>query len=94
VGWHIPTDKEWTTFSDILGGWNEVVLSNSSGFLGLPGGYRHITGIFIGVVESGYWWSASEINDTVAIIRIMQADGLISGGDFKGDGMSVRCVKD
>lgn len=53
-GWHVPTDSEWTVMTDFLGGesvaggkmktafgWhNGGNGTNSSGFLGLPGGYR------------------------------------------------------
>jgi uncharacterized protein (TIGR02145 family) len=56
AGWHIPTDAEWTTLTDYLGGdaiagdkmktttlWTAypgLVNTNSSGFTGLPGGAR------------------------------------------------------
>ena len=55
-GWNIPTDSDWTTLSDYLGGmnvagtqlkesgtshWlNNYSANNSSGFTALPGGYR------------------------------------------------------
>ncbi|MCO5231440.1 MAG: fibrobacter succinogenes major paralogous domain-containing protein [Chitinophagales bacterium] len=56
-GWHIPTDGEWKTLSNYLGGesvaggkmksttgWNSpnTDATNESGFSGLPGGYRTI----------------------------------------------------
>ena len=53
-GWHIPSDEEFTQLTDFLGGesvaggkmkddvqWNG---SNSSGWTGLPGGYRYSGG--------------------------------------------------
>jgi uncharacterized protein (TIGR02145 family) len=60
TGWHIPTDSEWTTIKDLLGGtniagdkmkevgnshWNgNLNATNSSGFTALPGGYQHYDG--------------------------------------------------
>ncbi len=68
-GWHIPSDEEFTQLTDFLGGesvaggkmkddvqWNG---SNSSGWTGLPGGYRY-SGGFDSNGDCGYWWSASE----------------------------------
>src|SRR5690606_33259564 len=57
VGWHIPSDSEWTILTDYLGGFEvaggkmketgtthwanpNIGADNSSGFTGLPGGYR------------------------------------------------------
>tara|TARA_B110000037_G_scaffold220281_1_gene287505 strand:+ start:1253 stop:1654 length:402 start_codon:yes stop_codon:yes gene_type:complete len=72
-GWHIPSDGEFTELTDFLGGesvaggkmkstygWNnEGNGSNSSGFYGLPGGFR-FSGGFCNDGFDGYWWSASE----------------------------------
>jgi uncharacterized protein (TIGR02145 family) len=67
--------------------------TNSSGFTGLPGGYRHSNGTYHGVGVFLNWRSATQSSSTNAYYR-----GL---GDFinrnfspKADGMSVRCVKD
>lgn len=59
AGWHIPTDAEWTTLIDFLGGTNvagikmrdtgalwsttAAVATNQSGFSALPGGYGYQT---------------------------------------------------
>ena len=58
TGWHVPTDEEWTTLVDFLGGEGvaggkmkvtgsvyvegNVGATNSSGFTGYPGGYREV----------------------------------------------------
>jgi hypothetical protein len=41
--------------------WNpNVGATNSSGFTGLPGGYRDFIGPFYSVGYYGYWWSSTE----------------------------------
>jgi uncharacterized protein (TIGR02145 family) len=59
-GWHVPTDGEWTTMTDFLGGELEAGAkmkttygwsggangTNSSGFAALPGGWRGFLGAF------------------------------------------------
>jgi uncharacterized protein (TIGR02145 family) len=90
MGWHVPTDQEWTVLSTFLGGqdvagkkmkstsgWNDANNgTNSSGFSGLPGGDRDGGGDFSGVGEYGNWWSASEYVVTNAWNRELYADGL------------------
>ena len=78
-GYHIPTDAEWTQLSDYLGGESEAGTkmkstsgwvengngTNSSGFSGLPGGYRYYDGTFDDIGDYGYWWSSTEDGTTV-----------------------------
>jgi uncharacterized protein (TIGR02145 family) len=111
AGYHIPTDAEWTTLTNYLGGesvaggkmksttnWQNpnTGATNSSGFRGLPGGYRSISEDFnqIGVV--GGWWSATEYDTGSAWIRILDniSGTVISGDGRKWLGLSVRCIKD
>jgi uncharacterized protein (TIGR02145 family) len=73
-GWHIPTDAEWTTLTNFLGGSVEAGVkiksvtgwtdpnkagTNESGFTGLPGGGRHVYGGFNGLGNDGTWWSST-----------------------------------
>jgi uncharacterized protein (TIGR02145 family) len=75
LGYHIPTDAEWTILADFLGGENVAGVkmkskegwfekgngTNSSGFSGLPGGSRlYDDGIFFNIANLGFWWSSSE----------------------------------
>lgn len=76
VGYHIPTDKEWTILTDYLGGKEEAGAkmkskngwdnngngTNSSGFSGVPGGLRFYNSVFpfYMIGESGDWWSSTE----------------------------------
>jgi len=74
-GWHIPTDAEWQTLVDALGGdavaggamkattlWSSpnTGATNSSGFTALPGGYRLYSGGFGSVGDYGDFWSSTE----------------------------------
>jgi len=68
IGWHIPTDAEWTTLTNYLGGeetggkmkekgtknWfsPNTDATNSSGFSGLPGGIRS-SGIYVDFQDIG-----------------------------------------
>jgi uncharacterized protein (TIGR02145 family) len=79
VGWHVPTDTEWTTLSDFLVStqgaklkatslnyWNSpnTGATNEFGFTGLPGGYR-FEGLFSEIRSVAFFWTSSEGN-TVA----------------------------
>ena len=70
--------------------------ANSSGFTGLPGGARFYDGSLGYVGDLGGWWSASESNDTDAWWRRLdyRFPSIFRFDDAKGDGFSVRCVKD
>ena len=110
VGWHVPSDAEWTILSTFLGGedvagikmkstsgWNDNGNgTNSSGFSGLPGSYRDYDGNFSFVGKYGYWWSASEANETDAWNRLLgdNYSDLLRSASYKRYGFSVRCVRD
>ncbi len=82
-------------------GWNDDQCNgdNSSGFSGLPGGYRGIGGNFGLIGKYAYWWSSTENNDKIDGFYIY-CDGGVNGGVSqpprynKGLGFSVRCIKD
>jgi len=108
VGWHIPTDQEWTALEKALGenpgkkmkstwGWrDEGNGTNSSGFSGFPGGTRANNGAFYHVGEYGYWWSATENLTGNAWDRSLNygSDDVSKYNDSKGRGLSVRCLMD
>lgn len=76
IGYHIPTDAEWTTLRNYLGGNTaggkmKVVgtslwaspnsgATNSSGFSALPSGYRNYNGAFLNINFMAVWYSSSE----------------------------------
>ena len=42
--------------------------TNSSGFTGLPGGYRDNDGTFYDIGYNGYWWSSTESDTNVRLV--------------------------
>jgi len=87
IGWHVPTDAEWSTLTTFLGG--EIVAysklkeageihwikydtgTNEIGFTALPGGLRNSSGTFDDIGSRGSWWSSSEYGTTDAWYRLM-----------------------
>jgi uncharacterized protein (TIGR02145 family) len=70
--------------------------NNSSGFTGLPGGYRSGDGTFNSIGKYGNWWSSTKDNTYDAWYRnLPYDDGLVFRiYYFKQGGMSVRCLRD
>ena len=69
--------------------------TNSSGFTGLPGGDRDVSGSFIFLATYGDFWTSSEANSTQAWYRNLNTgnETLYRGGYYKSDGFAVRCLK-
>jgi uncharacterized protein (TIGR02145 family) len=76
VGWHVPSDAEFSTLVNYLGGesvaggamksinlWNSpnTGATNSSGFAGLPGGIRADGAVFGLVGDYGIWWTITDV---------------------------------
>ena len=109
-GYHIPTDEEWTILSENLGGQSSAGTKmksssgwqnngngrNTSGFAGLPGGYRNYDGIFFSIGADGYWWSSSEDSAYNAWTRDLSGNvgDVYRYYDYKLSGFSVRCLRD
>jgi uncharacterized protein (TIGR02145 family) len=117
TGWHVPTNPEFQTLIDYLGGssvaggkmketgtthWQDpnTGATNSSGFTGLPGGFRWrgSSDNFSWIGEAGYWWSATEQDATFAWHRYLRCNSaeinLLDYSYHKSYGFSVRCIKD
>jgi len=110
VGYHIPSDAEWTLLTDYLGGeekagakmksqqgWAEDGNgTNSSGFSGLPGGIRFDDGAFFYIGKNGYWWSCTEgITDGAWGRYLDYYSGSVDRRtSLKVEGFSVRCLRD
>ena len=109
TGWHVPTDGEWSVLTDYLGGsevagnemkttygwYGEGNGTNSSGFSGLPGGFRSQSTYFNGAGVSGIWWSSSP-SGSYAWFRVVDNVNTNVGRDYSNlqGGLSVRCLKD
>ena len=107
-GWHVPTDGEWTAMMNFLGitsvawkmkaklGWAKRGNgSNTSGFSGLPGGYRFNLGSFGGAGSEGYWWSSSMSYPSAwSRFLITSSRDIGRNNDDLRYGFSVRCVRD
>jgi len=109
-GWHIPTDEEWTSLVNYLGG--ELVAgkkmkstsgwfengngTNESGFTAFPGGLRYFNGFFYYIGKFGYFWSATEVNSGSAWNRNLYygLSVVYRNSSDKGCGFSIRCVRD
>jgi len=117
TGWHVPSDAEWTTLTDFLGGASaaggamkstaiqptpggwispNTGATNSSGFTGLPGGYRASGGGFYLLGEYGAWWSSSDAGSGTAWNRALAYYSANAYRDYFNHrlGFSVRCARD
>jgi uncharacterized protein (TIGR02145 family) len=109
-GWHIPTMAEWTVLIDFLGGEEIAGLrmktvgawqsggsaTNSSGFSGLPGGYRRgYGGEYDLKFSHGFWWSSTDSDDIAKLLHLqfslMDAESYY---ETKNYGLSCRCLRD
>ena len=110
LGWHVPSDAEWTKLIDFLGGksvaadkmksssgWsNNGNGLNSSGFTALPGGNRSNDGRFYNLTYGAYFWSSTKNSSANAWIRNLAYDRKDVGRNKynKAYGWSVRCLRD
>ena len=100
IGWHVPTDLEWTLLTDLLGG-EEAALSklsedgtNESGFTAISVGSLTGWGFTLG---GCIFWSATSIlenNFPYAILRSFWVDEVIRAWEPQSYSYSVRCLKD
>ena len=112
AGWHVSTNDDWTTLKNYVAanghsgneavalratsGWpNNGNGTDNFGFTALPGDMRFDNGNFSDY-DFGYWWTATEYNDTDArFIGIYGNYATIYQSNYsKVSGYSVRCVRD
>ena len=105
TGWHLPSDTEWNILVNHFGsgalkstsGWKDGGNgTNSSGFTGLPAGYRNYNGTFAYVGMYGSFWSSTELDGSYAWGRYLDYDNsaLYRHSYYKGTAFSCRCVRD
>lgn len=70
--------------------------NNSSGFAGVPGGFRYSDEPFFDVRRSAIWWSSTEFSMTLASFRSLYFNysDVYMSYTSKGNGNSVRCLRD
>ena len=119
--WKIPSYNDWKWLINFIGGDSEAVKkmkstsgwadngngTNSSGFSGLPGGWRDYDDAFCDFGELGLWWSSTEntkkfeghpSNDlawgsSLDYMGRFSGSGEIIGLGNKSGGQSVRCLR-
>ncbi len=108
VGWHVPTDSEWTTLQTYLGGWvfagGKMKQKCSSTWHSPNSGATNETGFsaapsgwryegyFMVVDRYSYYWSSTEWDNCA---RLDYDNGnLVRNCTRKVDGMTIRCIKD
>jgi len=106
-GWHVPTNAEWTTLTDGLGGLLNAADAlrssfsdtpawdgtNSSGFSAVAAGYRTEVGYFNYHIDEGHFWSSSPVY-TTALARLLGYGNTEMISPSQQSGLSVRCVLD
>ena len=112
LGWHVPSQTEFTTLTTYLGGtsvaggklkeagtthWNSPNTSatNSSGFTGLPGGWRPTGGSFGGIRGWNNLWCATEFDASNANYYTLSynTSNFYGTYNYKYFGCAVRCIK-
>lgn len=76
---------------------NDILSNNSSGFSGLPGGYRNGQfSSFTMINKTGFWWSSSGTSDSQPIIARLYYNNsaFVIWQAPNGYSYSVRCVRD
>ncbi len=69
--------------------------TNSSGFTGLPAGFRTISATFFCLTDCTYFWTSSEDGSTKWIRSLSYEKAEVLREDFPpANGFSVRCVRD
>ena len=108
AGWHIPSDAEWTTLTNNIGGLSTAgtKLKDSSvggtdnyGFSALLGGYVNQNGVSYQADSYGFWWSTRTVasgGGANAYDRNMMKSksNVRSDPDGKVNSYSVRCLQD
>ena len=91
----MAAQTNWTPYTTAGTPGCSLSTNNSSGFSGLPGGYRYDSGDFDGTGIYGVWWSATEANASFVYNRYISwsYSSLLRSYYLKSCGFSVRLVK-
>ena len=110
TGWHLPSDSEWNTLWDAVGGTNTAGSklkstsgwydngngTDSFGFAVLPAGYRYYSGGFYNEGDYADFWSSTEFNSYYAYGWYFRYsyDDVDYYWDYEDNAFSVRCLRD
>jgi uncharacterized protein (TIGR02145 family) len=99
TGYHVPSDAEWTTLTNYLGGESVAgtKMKSTSGFSCLQGGYRTHLGGFYGLGSASPYWTSTEGSmKGLAWFRDLDysSGNIIRQYTIGHNGFSVRCIKD
>jgi uncharacterized protein (TIGR02145 family) len=109
-GWHVPSEEELQDLFIYLGGRKMAGIAlkndtgwfkkgngtNESGFSALPGGHRHLDGIFDAAESIGNWWTSSVFKENLFINLYLfhkKRKGMITMVPANA-GASVRLIQD
>ena len=93
MGYHVPTDAQWTT-ADSFGAWNNNTDTYNSALKLPSAGYRdRIDGLLYGQGTVGYSWSSTVSGAYARFLRFVSAAAHTSSHN-RAYGLSVRCLKD
>ena len=109
-GWHVPSDGEWTTLTDGIGGaltagntlksgsdwFNNGNGTSPNGFDAFPGGQRMNAGNFQGAGTDAFFWTSTALSSVQVWFRSMgwNLPEVVRNPAEKNVGMSIRCLKD
>jgi uncharacterized protein (TIGR02145 family) len=92
----LASTSGWSSSSNAGAIGNDLTKNNTSGFAGLPGGFRDGSGGFGDIGFFGHWWSSIEDNTSFPWSRYLNYYGycVYRYGTNKPCGFSVRCLRD
>jgi len=92
----LAAKTNWNTSTVTCAVGNDLALNNATGFTVLPGGYRFTNGTIYNLGSMCHFWSSTEYSATDARNRNLIYNNAYVYGLYyvKGDGFSVRCLRD
>ncbi|MBR0460558.1 DUF1566 domain-containing protein, partial [Candidatus Saccharibacteria bacterium] len=89
-GWRLPTSAELTTLKN---SYSTGTALTGSPFLGVYAGF-YFDSQFLYGGSSGYYWSSTAYNSNYAYYLGFNSSSANVDSNYKGNGLSVRCVKE
>ena len=109
-GWHLPSNDEWNTLFDAVGGSSTAGImlkstfgwydngngTDAYGFSALPTGFRDNSGGFYGLRDYAFFWSSTEFGRSSAYYMYLYYSYESASLRYYGKyrARSVRCLKD